>query len=108
MADVETVPLAAYESQASRFARIIKYLIIGWAVSMVAFGLVLVISFSYSEEVVTETQTETYEQYAHADNQGNAIIGDGDNSIGDSTYYANDNEDENDPNDEEGNSGDPK
>lgn len=113
MADVETVPLAAYESQASRFARIIKYLIIGWAVSMVAFGLVLVISLSYTEEVITETETvsdtQTLERVAQADNQGNAIVGDGDISIGDSTSntnsYENDDADEDDQNDEEGSSG---
>lgn len=101
---VEMVSLAAYESQGTSFRRIIKWLIMGWAISMVAMGLVLVISMSYTEDVVTETTTETYERYAQADNQGNAIIGDGDNSIGDSTYNANGNGNEDDQNDETGSS----
>lgn len=61
--DVTTVPLAAYESLATRMTRIIKYMIIGWALSMVAMGLVLVISFSYSEEVMTETVTQEADDY---------------------------------------------
>lgn len=94
MENVEMVSLAAYESQGSRFMRIIRWLVLGWMLSMVAWGLAFVICTSYAEEVVTET--ETYEQFAHADNQGNAIIGDGDNSIGDSTYNANGNGNEDD------------
>lgn len=86
MENVEMVSLAAYESQGSRFIRIIRWLVLGWTLSMVAWGLAFVICTSYTEEVVTET--ETYERYAQADNQGNAIVGDGDNSIGDSTYNA--------------------
>lgn len=83
--ELETIPLAAYEAQASRFLRIIKYLIFGWVVSVVALGLVLVISLSYSDEVITETTSEISQDsgdygsnhyiggdyYGDADNQGN-------------------------------------
>lgn len=94
--ELETVSLAAYEALASRMTRIIRYLIMGWAISMCAMGLVLVISLSYTEEVVTETTTETQtlEKVAQADNQGNAIVGDGDISIGDSTSNADENQDD--------------
>lgn len=88
-AEVERVPFAAYEAQAERNVRTIKYMVLGWVISVIALCLAMVVCLSYSEEVVTETTTETYERYAQADNQGNAIIGDGDNNIGDSTYNAN-------------------
>lgn len=74
--DVQTVPLAAYESLASRLTRIIKYLIAGWCLSMIAMGLVMVISFSYSEEVMTETVTNEVSQ--EADNNGNNTFAGGD------------------------------
>lgn len=87
MEDVQTVPLAAYESMTTRLCRIIRWLITGWALSMAAFGLVLVISFSYSEEVLTET-TEVSQE---ADNYGNNTFAGGDyfDSTTDSQDYEN-------------------
>ena len=61
--EIETVPLAAYESLATRLCRIIKYLIIGWACSVFALGLVLVISLSYSEDISSETVAQEAENY---------------------------------------------
>lgn len=81
METVETVPLAAYESQASRFSRIIKWLIMGWAISVVALGLVLVISLSYTEDVVTETVTQ------EADNYGSNTYAGGDYYDGEADDY---------------------
>lgn len=74
--DIAMVPFAAYESLAARFTRIIKCLIIGWACSVFALGLVLVISLSYTEEVVTETTTHEVEQ--EADNYGSNTFAGGD------------------------------
>lgn len=88
---VESVSLAAYEMQAERNVRTIKYFVLGYVLTAIAFCLTLVICLSYTEEVVTETTTETTEEtqtlerVAQADNQGNAIVGDGDITIGDST-----------------------
>ena len=76
MEDVQTVPLAAYESMTTRLCRIIRWIIIGWAISMAAMGLVLVISLSYSEEVVTETMTNEVTQ--EADEHGNNTFAGGD------------------------------
>lgn len=83
MEDVQMVSLAAYESQGTSFRRIIKWLIMGWAISMVAMGLVLVISMSYTEEVMT---TETITQDS-GDNGSNHYIG-GDMN-GNPNYYEN-------------------
>lgn len=88
--EVEMVPLAAHEAQCERFAKIIRYMIVGWTITAVTLAFMLLISFSYEEEVVTET--ETIQRIAEADHLGNAIVGDGDISIGDST--ANNYEDE--------------
>lgn len=83
MDEVTTVPLAAYESLATRFSRIIKWLIFGWVLSVIALGLVLVISFSYSEEVITDTVTQESESYgsnlyAGGDYYGDEADGDAD------------------------------
>lgn len=93
---VEMVSLAAYESLSSRFMRIIKYLIMGWAISMVAIGLVLVIFMSYTEEVVTET-TEVSQD---ADNYGRNAFTYGDYYDGTTDGQGNENND----NQEEGTS----
>lgn len=74
MEDVQMVPLAAYESMSSRFCRIIRWMVIGWALTAVALGLVLVISFSYSDEVLTETMEVAQE----ADNYGSNTFAGGD------------------------------
>lgn len=76
MEEIQTVPLAAYESLSSRMFRIIKYGAICWAISMIAMGLVIVISFSYTEEVVTETVSNEVEQ--EADEYGNNTFAGGD------------------------------
>lgn len=76
MDEVQTVPLAAYESMSSRLCRIIRWIVTGWALSMVAMGLVLVISLSYSEEVVTETMTNEVSQ--EADDYGSNTFAGGD------------------------------
>lgn len=80
--DIEMVPLAAYESLATRFTRIIKYILMGWALSVVALGLVLVLSLSYSEEVATETVTQ------EADNYGSNTFAGGDYYGSEADYYA--------------------
>lgn len=101
--EIQSVPLAAFESQGERHTRQIMYMALGWAASVIALCMLCVISISYTEEVVTETETttetQTLERVAQADNQGNAIVGDGDISIGDSNSTTNNNKD-NDQNDD--------
>lgn len=81
--NVEMVSLAAYESQGSRFMRIIKWLVMGWALSIVAMGLAFVICTSYAEEVVSETVTTEVEQAA--DNEGSNYFANGDLTNGSQT-----------------------
>ena len=76
MEEIQSVPLTAYESMSSRLCRIIRWVVTGWAITAVALGLVLVISFSYTEEVVTETVTNDVEQ--EADEYGNNTFAGGD------------------------------
>ena len=86
MEDVQTVPLTAYESMSSRLCRIIRWIITGWALSVVALGLVVVISLSYSDDVVTETVEVAQE----ADDYGNNTYAGGDyyGSTADGEDYA--------------------
>lgn len=66
--EVQMVPITAYESLSTRLFRVIKWLIMGWAISVIALGLVLVMSLSYTEEVVTETATVTQDSGDYGDN----------------------------------------
>ena len=65
MDEVQTIPLAAHESIVSRLCRIIKWVIMGWAITAIAMGLVLVISLSYSEDIMTETVTQEADDYGY-------------------------------------------
>lgn len=88
MEEVQMIPLTAYESMSSRLCRIIRWILTGWALSMVAMGLVVVLSLSYSDEMITET-TEVAQE---ADNYGNNTFNGGDYYDGetDSQDYEND------------------
>lgn len=92
MEEVQMVPFAAYESLSSRFGRIIKWLVMGWAISVVALGLVIVMSLSYTEQAVEEVVTETTETVTQDSGDGgnNHYIG------GDLNGNANYNEDSQD------------
>ena len=76
MGELQTVPLAAYESLSTRLCRIIRWIITGWAISVVAMGLIIVLSISYSDEVITETMTNEVEQ--EADDYGSNTFAGGD------------------------------
>lgn len=81
--DVAMVPLAAYEAQGTRFIKVIRWLVMGWAISMVAWGLAFVICTSYAEEVTTTEVSQAADNYGsnafaygdyydgYADSQGN-------------------------------------
>lgn len=76
MDEIQSVPLVAYESMSSRLYRIIRILAIGWAMTAVALGLIIVISLSYSEEAYTETVSNDVEQ--EADDYGSNMFAGGD------------------------------
>lgn len=59
---VESVSFAAYEAQAERNVRTIKYMVLGWVISVVALCLAMVLCLSYTDEVVTETTTSEISQ----------------------------------------------
>lgn len=91
------VPITAYESMSSRLCRIIRWIITGWAVTAVALGLVIVISLSYSEEVMTETTETTAEVLQNSDNNGSNYYAGGDlNGYAEGTTDGQDYEDESD------------
>lgn len=98
MTNLDTVSSAVFQSQAQHFTNIIRWLIIGWASSVIALGAVLYVDMAYEDdyEVTTETETHSEDYDANADNSGNAIIGDGDIHIGTSESPQNDDENEDD------------
>lgn len=94
-AAIETITLAAHESACERLARIIRWMVAGWALSMLIMGLAIMMLATYETEVVTETTTSEVKQESN-DNGSNLYSG------GDMTYgYANGQGDENDNNDGE-------
>lgn len=98
MAEIERVSMATFEAQVERSARLIRWLIVGWAVSVVMLGFVIMTMASYEDQVVTETTTGEIAQdsqdngsniyaggdyYGNADNQGNDDQDDEDEAQGD-------------------------
>lgn len=92
---VESVSFAAYEAQAERNVRTIKYMVLGWVITVIALCLAMVLCFSEETLTAETTETQTLERVAEADNQGNATVGDGGITIGDSTRTADDSQDNN-------------
>lgn len=82
MEEVQTVPLAAYEAQAERTVRMVKYMSVGWVATVLALIFVILCVVFYSEvetEAVEETETITQDSgsgginaYAGGDFNGSA------------------------------------
>lgn len=88
MTSIETITLAAHESACERLARIIRWLVAGWALSMLIMGLAVMMLATYEEEVVTETTSEVSQD--SGDYGNNLYAG------GDMTYGQADNQDDKD------------
>lgn len=71
-----SVLITLLESQAARFGRIIKVLLVCWAVSMVLMGSLFVCLINSAEEEMTETVTTEVSQ--DADNAGSNVFTHGD------------------------------
>lgn len=66
MEEVQTVPLAAYEAQAERTVRMVKYMSVGWVATVLALIFVILCVIFYSE-VETEAVEEVQESYVTQD-----------------------------------------
>lgn len=78
MDDMQMIPFAAYEAQQERHVRAIKYMSLGWVISVVMLVFLLIISISYEVETVEEvTTTTTSHDVAQdsGDNGSNHYIG---------------------------------
>lgn len=73
--EVVMVPLAAYESQAQHFHQTMRYMIIGWVITVALFVWLGIVMTSYEEETL-ETVETTVEQAA--DNSGANYFANGD------------------------------
>lgn len=85
---IQTIPLAAHESAMVRDHKLIRWLVIGWAASVLlmcaVFGSIIYAYATAEYDVVTETTTTetTTEENADSGDYENAIVGDGDITIG--------------------------
>lgn len=81
--EVERVPLAAAEVAVAREHRTVKWLIIGWAASMLAMAAVMYELATAEVVATTETTTTETTQTADSGDNGTAVVnGDGEVSIG--------------------------
>lgn len=94
MAEIERVSMATFEAQSERSAKLIRWMILGWAVSVVMLGFVVMTMASYEDQIVTETTTSEIAQDSQ-DNGSNIYAG-GDyyGNADDQGYYDKNNEDE--------------
>lgn len=75
---IETVPMAAHEAQAERYTRIIVFMAIGWAVSVLLLSIIVLFAISTEIETVEEIVTTTEEVTQDADNYGSNFYAGGD------------------------------
>lgn len=81
--DVQMIPLAAHETAMARENRVIRWLIACWMVSVVVLGAIIYSYATAEWDYTTETTTtETTTESADSGDYGNAIVGDGDITIG--------------------------
>lgn len=85
---IETITLAAHEAACERLARIVRWMVAGWALSMLVMGLAVMMLATYEEEVVTETSTVTQE----SNDNGSNLYSGGDMSYGYADSYEDDGE----------------
>lgn len=60
---IETITLAAHESACERLARIVRWLVAGWALSMLIMGLAVMMLATYEEEITTSEITQDSDDY---------------------------------------------
>ena len=81
--EFQQVPLVLHESAMARDHRIMRWIVVGWAVTALVLGAIIFCYANSGYEVTTETTTtETTTQSADYGDSGNAIVGDGDITIG--------------------------
>lgn len=87
--EFQQVPLVLHESAMARDHRIIRWLIVAWAASVIVLGAII---YAYAtseyevttETTTTETTTTTTENDADSGDSGVAFAGEGDLTVGDS------------------------
>lgn len=57
VAEVQTVPLVVYESAMAREHRLMRWIVVGWAVTALVLGVIIFCYANAEYEVTTETTT---------------------------------------------------
>lgn len=66
--DIERVPLATFEAQVERSMRLIRWMIVGWAVSVLMLSFTIMVMMSYEETVTTTTSEITQDSADYGSN----------------------------------------
>lgn len=73
---LDAVSTAVFQSQAQHFTNIIRWLIIGWASSVIALGAIIYVQVAYEDEYELTTETEEISQDAETGGMNHYIGGD--------------------------------
>lgn len=93
---IDTVSAAVFEAQAHRHMQLVRWMVIGWAATAVVLCFVLLAFIgTWSEEVTTETWTETTTVSQDGGDGGTNNYAGGD-LIGNANYYGDENVHEDD------------
>lgn len=71
---IEKVSMATFEAQCERSNKLLRWMVLGWAVTVVVLGFVIMTATSYVDDEVTETTTSEISQES-ADNGSNYYAG---------------------------------
>lgn len=75
VAEVQTVPLVVYESAMAREHRLMRWLIVAWAASVIMLGAIIYVYATAEYEVTTETTTtETTETVSQDGGEGGSAV----------------------------------
>ena len=84
MAEIERVSMATFEAQAERSSTLIRWMILGWTVSVVMLGFVIMTMASYEDTITTSEITQDSEDYGRNVYAGGDCYGNAD----DQGYYS--------------------
>ena len=84
MSEIERVSMATFEAQAERSSKLIRWMILGWAVSVVMLGFVIMTMASYEDTITTSEITQDSEDYGRNVYAGGGYYGNAD----DQGYYS--------------------
>lgn len=78
MAEIERVSMATFEARAERSSKLIRWMILGWAVSVAMLGFVIMTMASHEDTITTSEITQDSEDYGRNVYAGGGCYGNAD------------------------------